>query len=86
MEGVKNAAEPDWHKEIDWSASEYEIKKQVALLYSKTCEDFKDRPNFEGVFHRLTGEFAAAHPGAEGDKLYASWMITRLRKEFLGKA
>jgi hypothetical protein len=86
MERLGGGAEtPDWHKEIDWNASEHEIGRQISLLYSQTCEDFKDRLHFKGTFHRLTREFADAHPGPEGDELYAGWMITRLRKEFLGR-
>ncbi len=84
MESFKGAneqpKEPDWYKEIDWNASDSE--RQVALFYSKTCEELKDRPGFKATFRRLTEEFAAAHPGPEGDKIFAEWMITRMREAF----
>jgi hypothetical protein len=72
--------EPDWHKEIDWSAPDR--NRQISLFYSKTCDELKDRPGFKGVFHRLTVEFTEAHPGPAGDKIYAEWMITRMREAF----
>jgi hypothetical protein len=86
MENFKSSKEqpkePDWHKEIDWDAPDRE--NQIALFYSKTCTELKDRPGFKGVFYKLTEEFAAAHPGPEGDKIYAGWMITRMREAFPG--
>ncbi len=83
LKGTERRSEkPDWHKEIDWNAPDAE--RQIDLFYSKTCEDLKDRPGFARVFNELTTEFAAAYPGAAGDKIFAEWMITRMRKAFLG--
>jgi hypothetical protein len=76
----EQAKEPEWHKEIDWSAPDKD--RQIALLYSQTITDRKDRPGFNGLFHQLTKEFAATHRGAEGDKIFAAWMITRMREAF----
>lgn len=88
MEEFKSALESrgqyDWHKEIDWDAPD--VGKQVSLFYANTCDQFRDRPNFKAVFHRLTVDFMKMHPGSAGDKIFAEWMITRLRKEFLGRA
>ena len=84
MENIKGSNEqakkPAWHKEIDWNASDTE--KQVALFYSKTCDELRDRPGFKATFRKLTVEFAAAHPGPDGDKIFAEWMITRMREAF----
>jgi hypothetical protein len=83
--GLRNGWErPDWYDQIDWDSSD--TKRQVSMLYADTCDQFKDRPNFESVFYHLTKECAEKHPGPEGDKIFAEWMITRLRKEFLGRA
>jgi hypothetical protein len=84
MENLKGskepAKEPDWHKEIDWNAPDRD--RQISLFYSKTCDELKDRPNFKGVFHRLAVEFMEKHPGPAGDKIFAEWMITRMREAF----
>jgi hypothetical protein len=86
MENFRGSKEqpkdPDWHKEIDRDAPDRE--KQIALLDSKTCTQLKGRPGFQGMFDRLTAEFAAAPPGPEGDKIFAEWMITRMREAFPG--
>jgi hypothetical protein len=74
------AKEPDWHKEIDWNAPDR--NRQISLFYSKTCDELKDRPNFKGVFHKLAVEFMEKHPGPDGDKIFAEWMITRMREAF----
>jgi len=84
--GRDRPSEYDWYEEIDWNASDIDIDRQISLLYSDTCDQFRDRPNFKGVFHRLTVEFMEKHPGPAGDKIFAEWMITRLRKEYLGRA
>jgi hypothetical protein len=87
MEEFKGARERtgeyDWYKEIDWHGPD--IDRQISLFYADTCDQFRDRPNFKGVFHRLTVEFMEKHPGPAGDKIFSEWMITRLRKEFLGR-
>ena len=76
----EQAKKPDWHKEIDWNAPDAE--KQIALFYSKTCEELKEQHGFKEVFRKLTVDFANAHPGPEGDKIFAEWMITRMREAF----
>jgi hypothetical protein len=76
----EQAKEPDWHNEIDWNTADRE--RQIALFYSKTCDELKDREGFKRVFSDLTLEFMKTHPGPEGDKIYAEWMITRMRSAF----
>ena len=88
MEGInpshENSRRPDWYDQIDWNAPD--VERQISFLYAETTDQFKDRPKFQIVFNRLCVEFAEKHLGAEGDKLFAEWMITRLRREFLGRA
>jgi hypothetical protein len=90
MERLKSGRERprgyDWYNEIDWNAPDIDIDRQISLVYADTCDQFRDRPNFKDVFHRLCAEFMEKHPGPTGDKIFGEWMITRLRKEYLGRA
>lgn len=85
MENLKGregrSEKPDWYKEIDWNAP-LNPEEKINIFYSKTCDDLKDRPGFQRVFGELNAEFAWTHPGPAGDKIYAEWMITRMRKAF----
>ena len=82
--GLNGWKPPDWYDQVDWDAPDAE--RQVSMLYADTCDQFRDRPQFKGVFNKLCVEFMEKHPGPAGDKIFAEWMITRLRKEFLDRA